>query len=178
MPGTEKQMASTQANGQNEMAERRALAALVQQMELDAQMEDTDPMAAIASGVEAILSAETEQEMWDADERGPLGGRDLADVELRILSYGVRFSRANIGSRFVGKNGREMYVMVEATRYDNGAHISFNTSAPYLVAKIVWLDRHNKLPADAVIRATDLGAGQAVLKLKPLSKRPVPASAA
>lgn len=141
----------------------------------------------------AILNAENEAAMWDADERGPLGGRDLAGMHMEIHDLSVKFSRGNtnasgeeIRSRFVDSQGRKMYVLVDAVRCDDtpglypkirlpevGTMFQWNTSAPFLVAKLFWLEEHSRFPgARVVIQATDIGGGQTVLKLKPLDKVP------
>jgi hypothetical protein len=64
-----------------------------------------------------------------------------------------------------------MYLLVRAIRLDTGEEFIWNTSAPGLVSKLFWLEIHDKLPCECVIRSTDLGGGQAVLKLKPIPVR-------
>jgi hypothetical protein len=144
----------------------------------------------------AILSAETIEEMWDADERGPLGGRDLADCELAILNIGLKYSRSNtapdgseIKTKFRTSDGRILYLMVDAVRTSDagekktirlpkvGETFQFNTSAPSLVEKLWWLHQHGMIDplqgkmVECVIKAIDLGGGQAVLKLRPAPRR-------
>jgi hypothetical protein len=123
-----------------------------------------------------ILEAESEEKMWEADQLGMLGGRDLADVEMSIIEFGVKFSNDSsdnddIKTIFIDKNGRKLYLLVEAVNLETGKNFTWNTSAPLLVAKIFWLEQHDKLPCECVIRATQLGGSRQVLKLHRISKR-------
>lgn len=157
-----------------QVATQQAFRQLLQKMALTASMdrEDGNSVSSQVNSVEAILNAETEEEMWEADERGPLGGRNLPDVEQEIFDFTVKYSRdAEMQTIFVTEDGKRMYLMVSARRLDTGEEIVWNTSAPLIVAKIFWLDQRNKFPYPCVIRATDLGGGKAVLKLKPVVAR-------
>lgn len=165
-----------------EVANRTAFQRLISTMGEMAELESDTPGMG-ESSMEAILLAETEDEMWAADDRGPLGGRDLAEVELEIHGFTVKRSRRNrddIKTVFVDEAGHKMYLMVSATRISQsperpdiavGDLVEFNTSAPLLVLKLFWLRNHDKIPVECVIRGTDLGEGQTVLKLKPIPKR-------
>lgn len=170
----EKQSDQVEPAAQGAVAKHQAFMQMLQKMDLTATMDDDKDggFQAQIGSIEAILSAETEEEMWDADERGPLGGRNLPDVEQTILDFTVKYSRdATMRTVFVTSDGKRMYLLVSAKRLDTGEEIVWNTSAPLIVAKIMWLDQRGKLPYDCVIRATDLGGGQAVLKLKPIPAR-------
>jgi hypothetical protein len=66
------------------VAPRTPFQELVLRMAGRAVMEADDQSWNLQEGtVNSILSAETEQEMWEADESGPDAGRDLADVDHR-----------------------------------------------------------------------------------------------
>lgn len=167
---------------------------LIQQMDTMATMDDGQPGTS-GEDVGNILLAETEEDMWKADERGPLGGRDLAGCELHVFGFEVKFGRArdDIKTIFVTHAGKQMYLLVNACRIsDSGAEkdrlrlpevgesFQFNTSAPRIVAKLFWHLHHGNFDGGAsvpcVIEAIDLGSGQAVIKLKPLSSRAVPSA--
>ncbi len=131
--------------------------------------------------IEAILTAETEEEMWTADDRGPLGGRDLAGVVQRVHEIEVKFSSdSTISSPFFDpETGRNFYLLITSTREDDskytgkrsdikqGDKFQWNTSAPRLVSKLMWLEGHERLNQPIAIEAIDLGGGQHVLKLRP-----------
>ncbi|SRR6266496_559036 len=133
----------------------------------------------VGSGMEGIaekvLAATTLEELWDADEGGMPDGRDMADVEQRIIEFEVRTSndpdkaKAMLGGTFL---------VVRSAKLEDGEEVIWNTSAPLLVTKIIQAERLDKLPLDCVIRATDLGGGKAVLKLRPVPKRATAASVA
>jgi hypothetical protein len=174
--------AATQAgNGSGTVARAMpsAVERLIRLMSGRAEMEAADGTVNY-DNVNAILMAETEDDMWEADEQGQLGGRDLAGITQRILSYEVKYGNAEMEGNtiFIDAQGHRMYLLVTAVRLSErsgkndrgpgpGEQFSWNTSAPRLVAKLVWLEQHDMFPADAVIEATDIGAGRAVLKLKP-----------
>lgn len=131
-------------------------------------------------GIEAILLADSEDEMWEADNRGPIGGNKLNGVQMVMLSVEVKFSRSGadaMRSVFIDpETNRPFYILVNAMRTDNdprylpeikdGDKFVFNTSAPRLVAKIIWLEQHGTLSDNVVmVEEIDLGGGQGVLKL-------------
>jgi hypothetical protein len=160
----------------NEVAEKsdaqKAFERMLERMELAAKSEDEDFGNPMLTGIVGILEAETEEEMWDADDLAQIGGRNLRDVEQRIIGYDVRFStNPNVQSVFKDSQGRGMYLLVRSIRYDTGAEFIWNTSAPLLVGKILWLADRDMLPADVVIRGTHLGGDQWVLKLKKMPER-------
>ena len=153
---------------------------LVHRMSQEAELEKGEQKTGISdSQLSAILDSETEEEMWEADARGPLGGRDLADVEMQILGWTVKLSDDSDIQTPFRSGDRGMYLMIDAIRlsYDAGIKpeihigdlIQWNTSAPLLVAKLYWLRLHNKIPSAVVIRSTKLSAGKEVLKLQAAS---------
>jgi hypothetical protein len=176
-------MPDQKANGDDANVEVRRPAipnqfrAFLGMMELEADATAEDPSdSPLITGVMKIMEAADDNEMWTADDLMQLGGRDLADVEMGIQSFTVRRSaRADIDTPFVDSKGRKMFLLVRSVKLETGEEIVWNTSAPLLVAKLFWLSTRDMLPCEAVIRATDLGAGQAVLKLKPIPRRAVKA---
>lgn len=149
---------------------------LLNQMELEATQDDDEFPSPMVDGIVKILTAATEEEMWDADELPQTGGRDLVDVEQEILAYVVKYSsNPTIQSAFKDANGRAMYLLVRSARIETGEEFVWNTSAPLIVGKIFWLVNAEMLPAKVVIRGRDLGGGQTLLRLKPIPKRAEPA---
>jgi hypothetical protein len=145
---------------------------MLERMELAADMPDESFPNPMISGIVGILEAETDEEMWESDELAQIGGRNLRDVEQRLLAYTVRYGdNPDMISPFTASNGRKMYLLIRSMRYDTGAEFVWNTSAPLLVSKILWLADRQKIPADVVIRGTHLGGDQWVLKLKPMPQR-------
>lgn len=167
-------------------------------MAMDATLEtETEAFDGDDVNMTAILTAETDDEIWDADERGPLSFRDLAGCEIEIIDLDVKFSRGarptgdEIKSVFIDpQTGKQMYLLLTCVRIaetgdeDNrirlpeiGEQFQANTSARYLLPKL-WrfyqlgkIDPQNGKRLACRVRATDLGDGQAVLKLRPLPKR-------
>lgn len=166
--------------------ERQVFNQLIQQMVLEAHLESEDAADRHIGVIAAIMDA-SDDEFWDADDRTSIGGRDLGDVEMDLHAYRVVMTRgAGIpGNPFKDpESGRCMYLELAATRLSDAGELStrliaagedftWNTSAPRLVSKIMSMSKRGMLPGAVVVRATDLGDGSAVLKLKPLSARTI-----
>lgn len=163
---------------------------MIRVMEMEATA-DAETATGDNADLNAILGAETDEELWDADERPPLNAQHLAGCDVEILDVRVKYSRGNsdMGSTFVTSDGRKMYLLVTAVRLSDpetktavqlpkiGEEFEFNTSARYLTTKLFQfylrgkINRDNGTTLTAFIRATGLEEGQAVLKLRP--PRPV-----
>jgi hypothetical protein len=149
---------------------------LLGRMEIEATEEDPSFLSPMITSMQKILTAESEEDMWEADELDQTGGRDLGDIEQRILAYQIKYSMAmdsDIKSAFIDSKGRGMYLLVRSARLDNGEEFVWNTSAPLIVGKILWLADRSKLPHECVIREVPLGGGRKVIKLKPVPRRAV-----
>lgn len=120
-----------------------------------------------ATQLDRILSAETAKDVWDADEYESTGGRDLADVEQRIHSFSVHKG----GDQFKSPLG--FYIMVNSSRLSDGSEFIWNTGATLIIGKLRWLEAHEMLPVDCVIKATPTPNGE-VLKLRPIPTRATP----
>jgi hypothetical protein len=168
---------------------------MIRQMGMTAEL-DLTATKFNGDDLNALLTAETEAELWDADERGPLNFQHLADCELQIIDLSVKYSRAgqngDMVSQFVTDDGKKMYLLVTAVRISNagektvlrlpavGEEFQANTSARYVVGKLWaflqkgYIDPDNGKRLECVVKSTDLGDGQAVLKLRPMPRRTQP----
>jgi hypothetical protein len=67
-----------------------------------------------------ILEAESEEEMWDADERPGYNAKVLSGCELNLYSFEVKFGTgedSEIKTPFVDPgSGRQMYILIESAR--------------------------------------------------------------
>jgi hypothetical protein len=186
-------MAATEMEGVVSMPSpvRRMLNA----MAMDATMDNDS--AFNGDDILSILDAETEQEMFDADQQGPLNFQDLSNCELAIYDVTVKYGRGgndDIKTMFIDpETGKQMYLMVTAARISDagaksyrtlpsiGEQFQANTSARFVVAKLWWLTTHGKidreqgLSYEVLVSPTDLGGGQSVIKLLPVPKRSVQA---
>jgi hypothetical protein len=147
----------------------------------------------------AILSAETDEEIWEADDRPPLNFQHLAGCEIEIIDFSVKYSRGsspNIVTPFTAEDGRKMYLLCTVQRLsragekkilrlpDPGEVFVANTSARYVVAKIWAFWAKGKIDPQAgtslrcMVQETDLGGDQAVLKLRPIATSPVQSTVA
>lgn len=167
---------------------------MLQAMANDAMAEDA---SFGGDDLNAILSAETEQELFESDDRPPLNFQHLAGCELSIIGFDVKFSRANnssIQTPFVWRddrgNEKKMYLLVKCVRISDsgnkksvvrlpaiGEAFTANTSARYVVAKL-WramilglVDENAGRSWECMVQETELGDETAVLKLKEIPKR-------
>lgn len=175
---------------------------MLRAMSFDAEAED---VTFNGDDLNAILSAETEEELFESDNRPPLNFQHLAGCELSILDVSVKYSRAgsndDIQTPFTiaDDKGRErkMYLMVSAVRLSDtgsmksvirlpevGEVFQANTSARFVVAKL-WrantmglINSDTGRSWDVLVDSTDLGGGQAVIKLAAIPKRVTRSTAA
>jgi hypothetical protein len=168
---------------------------MIRTMQMDATTETEDARFS-GDDLNAILLADSDTDLWESDERGPLNAQHLAGCELQLLDVLVKFSRGGsstegIKTPFITSDGKKMYLLVTAVRVSDagekthlrmpaiGEVFQFNTSARFLATKI-WafymrgkIDKNSGKYLECVIRETDLGDGQGVLKLRPMPKRVV-----
>jgi hypothetical protein len=142
---------------------------LAQRASLDADEIDTlDTQASIAN---RILDAKTEQEIWDADEGGTPGGRDLIDLEQRIFGFDIMKGKdPEKESKLLGP----VFLLVRAARLTDGMEFTWNTAASGIVTKLYKFDQLGKFAnggyIDCVIREA---GGKGALVLRPVSSRAI-----
>lgn len=138
-----------------------------------------------------ILNAESEEEMWDADERPTYNAKTLSGCSLQIIGFEVKFSDGtddSISTPFVDPATlRQMYLLVTAFRINKsgakkeinlpeiGEVFTWNTSARNIVGKLFWMLNHGwfdpgHAPVRLIIEGTSLAGGKkSVEKLKPFN---------
>lgn len=138
---------------------------------VEAQGEDgkTRSFEIAASQMDKILSAETEEDIWDADEGGTVAGKDFTDVALEILDYQLTESDDKYDSPL------GVYVNIKATLlqktkgYDVGEVVVINTGATLVITKLEAFRSKGMIPGlKCMIRGTEAKNGT-VLKLRPLT---------
>jgi hypothetical protein len=135
-----------------------------------------------------ILNAESEEEMWDADERARYNAKTISGCSLQVIDFEVKFSDGSddtISTPFIDPaSGRQMYLLVSAFRINGsgekkevrlpevGEVFTWNTSARNIVGKLFWMLNHGWFDAGAspvrlVVEGTALAGGKkSVEKLK------------
>lgn len=140
----------------------------------ESEIDGREIAAQIAS---KILEAQTVDDIFAVSEGGMPGGRDLVDVEQRILSITVRKGKNDeIKNDLIGGT----FLVVQAIRLDTGEPITWDTSATQLVAQLIALEHHDALaqqqgkppviPID--VKIVDVG-GKGALALRKVAKRAV-----
>lgn len=163
---------------------------LIRQLSLEAEIDSADSKgnASTIATIDRIMSAESDEDVWNAGDLANIGGRNLVDVEMQVTDFLVKYgNRDDVESVFMD-NGRKFFLLVTSTiigvpasdaqEFNRppliiGDEIVWNTSAPDVVPKLVSFRDRNKFPLDCVIRALDLGGGKHYLRLKPVPKRAV-----
>ena len=155
---------------------------------------DTSERAVSGEDINAILTAETEEEMWDSDELGVYNAQKISGCDIQILGFEVRFSDGSneeIKTPFVDDRGRQMYLLVQSFRITKatekkdvvlpeiGQEFTWNTSARNIVGKLFWMLDHGWFDTDATkpvrthIKGTPLSGGRSVEKLKEFTGTPL-----
>jgi len=164
--------ATAQPTATGTAVEPRRVESLIQYLSRRAEADQgTRAYDVAAAQLEKILAAETEDEFWDASDYTSLGGRDLEDVEQRILSFTVHVSDSDEFDAALGH-----FIMVNAQKIEDGEELIWNTQSPLIIGQLRWMEAKGLLPYDCVIKGTRARKGR-VIKLRPLAKRPVQASA-
>lgn len=120
--------------------------------------------------IDKILTAETEEEIWNADEGGTLSGQDMIDVEMEIQDYVVLPSGDEYDATL------DVYINITAVRLDTGEEVIVNTGADKIITKLAVFKARGMLPIGAVIKGVPTRKGT-MLKLRPLPNRAVRATA-
>ena len=180
------------ANVESLRPSQRAVLELLTSLENEATEDTSSTGGFFGDDIAAILMAEDEATMIDADELPRLNAKVLSGCELDIYGYEVKFSNsAEIESGLIGpKSHRKMYLLVRSARLNNAAKDKFyrlpepgeefvwNTSARFVVAKLYWYRMHGRFDNGGTVKlriqGTDLDGGKSVEKLKSLD---VPAMA-
>lgn len=120
----------------------------------------------------ALMSAESEDEIWDADQGGTVQMRDAVGLEAEIREF--RF----LESSDPGKQTRSgTYITCDAVTLGGpaellrklgtapGAEIVLQTGAELVVTKLLAFQNRDLLPVRAVISGTETRSGNMVLRL-------------
>jgi hypothetical protein len=122
------------------------------------------------SQIDKVLQAETEEDVWNADEGGTVSGQDMIDVEIEILSLTVAPSSDEYDATL------GVFINIKAIRLDTGDETVINTGADKIITKLVKFEAMGLLPIQGVIRGVKTRNGT-MLTLRPLPKRAVAGSA-
>ena len=185
MPGKgQDQEIAAAANGALETP--TAYSRLLDKMEAMAELDAAFDEGYSGSDLEAILTAESEEEMMAADDRPSINAKMLSGCALEIYSFAVKVSTdTEISNAFTTRSGKKIYLLIDASRIDKsgeksmlrlpepGVMFQWNTSARFIVAKLFWYLEHGYFDGNKSVRAriegTDLPGGRSVEKLKPLN---------
>jgi hypothetical protein len=120
-----------------------------------------------ASQIDRILSATTEEEIWESDEGGVVSSQDMEDIELHIRGYGIAESSSEY------KSTLGVFALIDAVRMDTGEEVIVNTGSDLIISKLAMFKAHNLLPIEGVIKGTPTRSGGRLMRLKPIPKRAI-----
>lgn len=160
-----------------------------------AVMETATDRASAGEDINAILAADSEEEMWEADELDKYNAAKLSGCDLQTTYFEVRFGDGTTEINnpiFVDEKGRQMYLLVHSFRITKehgedktinlpevGEEFVWNTSARNIVGKLFWMldhgwfDPDTKTPARFRIKGTKLSGGRSVEKIKQFTGTPL-----
>ena len=157
----------------------------IRAMDMEATADETDNFMMLDMA-DAILEAESDEEIWEADERGVLNFQHLAGCDIIITDVHVKYGSGNtdIITPFQWE-GRKMYLLVTVVRTSHetdrpeirlpepGEPFTVNTSAFFVVTKIWAFYTKGRINPDngsslaAYVKNVDLEGGKKVIKLRP-----------
>jgi hypothetical protein len=152
-----------------------------------AQAEDNKPAGPeiMASQVEKILNAETEDAIWDSDTGGTVQARDVPGLEveirdLRIVRSTREFEDGGENKGYYGSmnvtvlGGPRDLLTRHALRVGDDAVLQ--TGADLILSKVRSFEARELLPVKGVIQSTDTASGNTVLRLVRMPERVTQAS--
>lgn len=165
MPGQEVTTPAANGNGDGEIVTVRPYEKLTAFLARRAEVDGEGRGFEIASKqIDKILTAETDEEIWDADAAGTVNGQDMMDVEMQVR--GVKYAPSS--DEYDAPLG--VYAIIDAIRMDTGEEAVVSTGAPLVITKLRAFEARGKFPLGCVIKGTKAAKGT-VLKLRPLPVR-------
>jgi hypothetical protein len=167
---------------------------LLRRMAEMAVLDTTANRSASGEDINAILIAESETEMWDADELDKYNATKLSGCDLQTTWFEVRFGdgTAEVENPVFVYEGKQMYLLVHSFRITNakgedktiklpevGEEFVWNTSARNIVGKLFWMLDHgwfDTIPtkvARFTIKGKKVRNGGTVEKLKEFTGTPI-----
>ena len=157
---------------------------MIRAMDMEATQDDESNFQVLDT-INAILEAEEDEAIWDADELGILNFQHLAGCDILItdvhVKYGAAVSEINTPFQYEGK---KMYLLVSVVRTSKetehpeirlpepGEPFTVNTSATFIVPKIWAFYTKGRINPDtgaklaAYVKSIPLDGGKAVIKLR------------
>jgi hypothetical protein len=131
-----------------------------------------------AQQIERILTAESEDDIWDADNAGTIQARDIRDMEVEILDIvpvvSTRQDLENSKGYYVSMNAVCLGAPADILRKTGlivGDSFVLQTGATRIISKVRAFEAKGWLPMRGVIAGTDTSSGNVVLRFKRLPER-------
>lgn len=126
-----------------------------------------------ANQIDAALTAETEEDIWDSDEGGLVALKDLVGAELRIEGYRILPSTDPEMDNGLGVFLIGTAVLLNDVSGTPGEVIQFNTGVATVIAKLEAFQGHGRFPLETLVTSVKAGKGDMV-RLRPIPRRATP----
>lgn len=131
------------------------------QRRMVADKDGNDAFTIAARQLDKMFTAETAEEIWDADEGGTIAAKDYIGKIVRIRGYRVMESTNEEYDAALGA-----WILIDCVNLENLEEVMLNTQSPLIIGKLRAFEAKNLLPIDAQIDSTKTTAGNDVLRLK------------
>lgn len=102
---------------------------LIGKLELEATV---DSKSSTYSIMERILAAETEEEIFDAQEAGSIGSKDHTLQPFRLQASGIEWKKS--GQVYIDQGGFPYYALLHVTDIATGEELVINAGGPSVVS--------------------------------------------
>lgn len=127
--------------------------------------------------IDKILTAETDEDIWNADAGGTIQAKDVIGLEVEIRSLSLIPSDRFEGSEYYGSMDATVIggpaEILTRSGLSVGEVFVLQTGADKILAKVRAFEAKDRLPIRALIAGTRTQSGFDVLTLKPLPERTV-----
>lgn len=132
-----------------------------------------------ATQIDKIMTAETEKDIWDADEGGMYALKDLVGCDIEITAIKILPSKDDTKKNNLGVWALlNVTLLSESEKYglDPGEAILVNTGVESVIAKLLRFRAEDMFPVRARVKGVPAASGEMV-RLRPIPSTAVPSSA-
>jgi len=139
-------------------------------------MQEADGELIAADNLDRMLTADNDDDIWNADAGGTVQGRDAVGLEVEILDFKSTPShKADIESNYYGTMRATVLGGPTDVLTKNGLNvgdsIALQTGAENILGKVFAFHLRGRLPIRAIITGTTTQSGNEVLSIRPLPVR-------
>lgn len=133
-----------------------------------------------ANQIDKIMTAETEKDIWDADEGGMYALKDLTGCDIEITNIKILPSKDDDKKNNLGVWALlNVTLLSECEKYglDPGEEIMVNTGVESVIAKLLRFRAEDMFPVRARVKGVPTSGSKEMVRLRPIPGTSVPSSA-